>query len=126
MPIHEENQSIDVVDEIFRRGDVASAHILALERKKVLGVWINPTLLNGWVWPGAPHTKYQYRLIFNDTFQDRGTITGGGTGTVAYIVPPPWRAIDGDIYWRGSKPGAGAAGAEFHMNYLTGEVFVTF
>lgn len=79
-------QSPDVFDELYRRGDVHSQKILALERRKHLGVWINPDFLNGWNNAGGTYHLLQYRKVFGDSLEFRGTIQGGASGTVVFIL----------------------------------------
>jgi hypothetical protein len=127
MARYDDNESIHSDSELYRRGDVNSRHILNLRRKLILGFWMNPTFLNGWFTFLTDLQEYQYRLIFDDTFQDKGTIDGGASGSIAYIVPELWRPLSRkNIRWVGSSAVTSLVFAEFEMNGITGEVKVTF
>ncbi len=125
MPMYEPQPLPDMLDDTWRRIDSLEAGERQLWRRKHLGVWINPTFLNGWFTNVTGKARYQYRIIFNDTIQDKGTIDGGASGTIAYIVLPFWRPPDGNVIWHGSVQGS-TLPAQFELNYLTGEVTVTF
>lgn len=125
MSRYDQNEAVSSLDEMWRRNHSALDQIDELKRKKYVGVWMNPTYLNGWANAGAPYHNYQYRLLFTDTLQDRGVLDGGATGTVAYILPEPWRATD-DVAWVGSVLTTGFVPATFSMDASTGEVTITF
>lgn len=126
MPLNHPNQAIHPIDEIYRRGDEAAARIVALQRQSYIGVKVHPELLNGWFTDIAGETPYTYCLLLGRLFHDEGTIDGGASGSVAYIVPELWRPRSGNIHWHGHVIGASVAGARFDMDSTTGEVSVTF
>jgi hypothetical protein len=60
----------------------------------IIGEWIVPTLINGWVNAGSPFADIAYRVDGEgDTalMLFRGHITGGSSGTIAFYVDP--------LYW---------------------------
>lgn len=126
MSRYDENEAISSMDELWRRTDVLGRDIATINKKKILGVWVNPVLLNSWSNVGGTKQIYRYRLLFSDTLQTQGSITGGLTGTVAYILPPPWRS-EKDIAWVGNVVVASTfEPARFELEALTGEVSVHF
>jgi hypothetical protein len=114
------NQDTDVLGELYRRGDVANDDILDLKRRKHNGAWANPTLINGWAQEGGTKHPHQYRLLFNDTLDIRGGLTGGASGTVAYILPEPWRPLADVQLWGTASGGS----ARYSVNASTGEVTI--
>ena len=124
MAKYDDNASLYSDSELYRRGDVQSQHILYLRKKKIMGFWMNPTLLNSWFNVGGDEFDYQYCLLHDDWFRTRGTIDGGAPGSIAYIVPELWRSFK-DIHWHGTIVGTNAF-ATFTMKASTGEVTVDF
>lgn len=122
----DEHEQPSAFDEIWRRSDVDNSRITDLERRKHVGVWMNPVFQNSWVNAGDPYQDYQYRLLFTDTLSTRGILTGGASGTVAFTVAEPWRSIKDDIWGGLVLVGSQVVSAIFRMNTTTGEVTVTF
>lgn len=89
------------------------------------GLWITPTLLNGWMNAGSPYHDLQYRLGA-DEVEFRGHITGGVSGTVAFNFPLTDRlSTDWEVlleYDSSGTPGVAMASC----NVGTGDVTVVY
>jgi len=57
------------------------------------GPWVFPTLINGWANAGAPYDNIAYRLIGDDVLAFKGHITGGDSGTVAFVLGSEYRPL---------------------------------
>lgn len=78
----------DTIDEIYRRNDIHNDELHVVQTRNHLGVWINATLINGFVAAGAPYGVIQYRKFFNDGIEFRGhlSVAGASSNTVAFIL----------------------------------------
>jgi hypothetical protein len=88
------------------------------------GNWVEPTLINSWANAGAPYCDIAYRLC-GTTLEFKGHITGGASGTVAFILDATyWPSCDlstcTDVITL-TTPGV----AQIYVSSTTGEVTVT-
>jgi hypothetical protein len=120
------NEDPDPLGGIYQRSGLNSARIRELDMRKYVGVRMNPVFLNGWFTNIAGETPYTYCLLLNFLLHHEGTIDGGASGSIAYVLPPLWRPRRGNIHLPGHVLGATVAGARFDVNAATGEVTVVF
>ena len=88
------------------------------------GNWVEPTLINSWANAGAPFCDIAYRLC-GTTLEFKGHITGGASGTVAFILDAAyWPSCDlstaTDVV-TASTPGV----AQIYVAAASGSVTVT-
>ena len=62
-------------------------HTRQLQRKPLAGIWITPTLINGWTQPDPPWGTMQYRLHKDGSLEFKGHLVPGTTATVAFVLP---------------------------------------
>lgn len=74
-------------------------------------VWHNVTLMNGWTYGGFGSAHPQYAIDPSDVVHLRGSVAGGGSGIIAFVLPaaarPPagmwlpiytYQASEGSLY----------------------------
>lgn len=50
------------------------------------GDWVEPTLINDWANAGDPFDDIAYRICDGDTLEFKGHVTGGASGSIAFIL----------------------------------------
>lgn len=89
-----EPQSKGLVDWLSENANRHNQRVDDLEKFSYTGVWIKPTLLNGFAAPSAPKIPVHYRFDAKiDRLRFKGHVNGVGavSGTVAFIIVPPFR-----------------------------------
>lgn len=128
------NQSLDIVDELFRRVAVLDRRVKELEnmlyRKHSPTHWLAPTLLNGFAQPAATVDQFAYRLT-GGIPDFKGHIDGAGaiSNTVAFTIPldPDEMTLPGDVYFHTIvTDGATFQSAMVFLDSATGNVKITW
>lgn len=89
------------------------------------GDWVEPTLINSWVNAGGTFDDIAYRLCEGNTLEFKGHITGGSSGSIAFILDAAyWPDADlstvTDVI-TGATPGI----AQIYVTASTGAVTIT-
>jgi hypothetical protein len=92
-----------------------------------LGPWVYPPLINSWVDAGLPFSDLAYRRgLGPQSLEFKGHITGGASGTVAFILDVDyWPDNDLSFLTDVGDVGAFMVG-RILVDSTTGEVTVTF
>jgi hypothetical protein len=89
------------------------------------GDWVEPTLLNSWTNAGAPYDDIAYRICEGNTLEFKGHITGGVSGSIAFILDVDYRP-EADLSTVTDRVTGGTPGiAQIYVTASTGAVTVT-
>lgn len=125
MPNHYEPEDHEMLNWYAQGINKHDASIKYIFKRGLPGPWVKPVLLSGWFNPGGLEDKYQYRMFTPELMQHKGTLDGGSSGSVAYILLRPlWPPYD--LHFTGNVLASGVLFARFDVSSVTGEVKVNF
>ena len=127
-------QSLDMIDEVFRRMAILERRIKELEhmlyKRHNYTHWLLPDLLNGFAQPAATIDQFAYRLTGGiPDFKGHVDVSGAASGTIAFNIPldPDEMTLPGDIYFHTVlTDGATFQGAMVFLDSLTGNVKIVW
>jgi len=100
------SQSLDIVDELFRRIAVLDRRVKELEnmlyKRHSPTHWLLPDLLNGFAQPVSTVDQFAYRLTGGiPDFKGHIDVSGAASGTTAFNIPidPDEMTLPGDVYF---------------------------
>lgn len=129
-----QNQSLDIVDELFRRIAVLDRRVKELEnmlyKRHSPTHWLLPDLVNGFAQPVSTVDQFAYRLTGGiPDFKGHIDCSGASSPDVAFNIAldPDEMTLPGDIYFYSIiTDGTDFQSAMLFIDSTTGDVTVTW